>query len=132
MADRVVVTGARGAVSGNGNRITFLCGAERQGRWWVGPADLGGAARPGEGQAGHMTTNKASSGLLTGSAGIRIATAEKTAAAQGDKPAKAVRRLLPKPLRPKVMGNPESTAILPPVILWDDPVDPATGAKPKR
>ena len=79
-----------------------------------------------------MTTTKASSRLLAGSAGIRIATKEKTAAAQGDKPSKAVRRLVPKPLRPKVMGDPESTAIPPPVILWDDPVDPATGAKPKR
>ena len=79
-----------------------------------------------------MTTTKASSGLLAGSAGIRIATKEKTAAAQSDKPSNAVRRLAPKPLRPKAMGHPESRAIPPPVILWDDPVDPATGGKAKR
>jgi len=83
------------------------------------------------GRAGHMTTTKASSRLLAGGAGMGPKPREKIAVAQGDKPLKAARRLVPKASPPKVLGDPASTAIPPSVILWDDPVDPATSAKLK-
>ena len=79
-----------------------------------------------------MTTSKAPSELLAGTAGIRITTAAKTAVAQGDKAPKPVRRPVPKSVRPKVLDGAEAPALPAPVILWDDPVDPAAGAKPKR
>jgi hypothetical protein len=79
-----------------------------------------------------MTRTKASSRLLAGGAGSGRTAKEKTEATRGDKPAKPVRRVVPKPLRVRLLGNAESTVIPPPAILWDDPVDPATGAKLKR
>lgn len=79
-----------------------------------------------------MTTSKAPSGLLAGGAGIRITATAKTAVAQGHKAPKAIRRPVPKPVRPKVVDGAAPPALPAPVILWDDPVDPATDAKPKR
>jgi hypothetical protein len=74
-----------------------------------------------------MTTIKPASGASRPQVGFESTTAEKIAPPQSDKPTKPVRRRIPKALRPRVVGDaPVAPA---PVILWDDPFEPAPDPK---
>jgi len=74
-----------------------------------------------------MTTTKPVSEAGRRRGGLESATTKKIAPPQSDKPAKPVRRTLPKALRPRIVGDAPVTPA--PVILWDDPFDP--GPDPK-
>ena len=80
--------------------------------------------------AAHMTTMKPTSEVAAGTANSRSVAGGKTAPPQTDRPAKPIGRVVPKPFRPRVVGD-EPQASVPAVILWDERVDQPAGAKPK-
>jgi hypothetical protein len=78
-----------------------------------------------------MTTIKPTSKSTAGRASLPAPAVEKTASPQNDRPPKAARRVAPKPFRPVAVGK-GPLAPMPAVILWDEPVDPPGGGKPKN
>jgi len=77
-----------------------------------------------------MTTTKTTSGPRATRPGFGSAPAENIAPPQSDKPAKPVRRVVPKPFRPRAVGD-APVASSPPAILWDDPFDPTVSSRSK-
>ena len=78
----------------------------------------------------HMTTTKSTSGPGAMRPDFGSVSVENIAPPQSDKPSKPVRRVVPKPFRPRVVGE-APAASAPPAILWDDPFDPTAESKPK-
>jgi len=78
-----------------------------------------------------MSTMKPTSEVAAGRAGSRLPAAQKIAPSQGDRPAKAIRRPGSKPLGPRLVTDAPPVSA-PAVILWDEPVDPSAGGKPKE
>lgn len=84
----------------------------------------------GKGWARQMAQMKSTLGIGASGAGPRPATAGKSALPQKHKPAKPAGRGGAKAFQPRVVADAAPAAA--PVILWDDPVEPASPEKPPR